>query len=149
MYNGRVTAPPHPNADAPLALLLRLVGGVELLAAAFVVVPLGWMGEVHDRVLGLGPLPPGAIVEYMARSLSALYAAHGAMVAFLSLDVPRYRPLIGLLGWLHVALGCALFGTDVSAGLPWYWVAGEGPVIAACGALIVVLARRGNAAQAG
>src|SRR5438552_11361982 len=93
-----------PN-DVVLKWLLRLSGGVELCAIPFLLFPFAWMNDVHDRVLGLGPLPNAPIVEYVARSLSALYAVHGAVVFRLSFDVVRFRPLIVFLGWLHLTLG--------------------------------------------
>lgn len=130
--------------DAPLTILLRLVGAAELAALVFVLAPLSWMDVVHDRVLGLGPLPAGRIVEYLARHLSALYAVHGVMVLAVSFDLPRYRPLARLLGWCHVGLGLALGWADWSAGFPWAWALGEGTLVSACGGLIVVLARGGR-----
>jgi len=129
-------------SDPTLALLLRLLGAAELAALFFVFAPLGWMDAVHDRVLGLGPLPPGRIVEYLARHLSALYAVHGAMVVAISFDLPRYRPLVRVLGWSHVGLGVAVGWADWSAGFPWAWALGEGTLVAACGALIVVAGGR-------
>jgi hypothetical protein len=139
------------RSDASLAFLLRLVGAAELAALAFVLAPLGWMDAVHDGFLGLGPLPAGRIVEYLARHLSALYAVHGAMVLAISFDLPRYRPLVRVLGWSHVGLGVAVGWAGWSAGFPWAWALGEGTLVAACGGLIVVLAggvrqRRGSGA---
>ena len=131
-------------ADTLLKWLLRLVGGVELCATPFILFPVGWMDAVHDRVLGLGPLPRAPVVEYMARSLSALYAVHGAVVFRLSFDVPRFRPLVGFLGWLHVLFGLTILGTDLAAGLPWYWAAAEGPGIAVGGVLVLILNRAGG-----
>ncbi len=128
--------------DELLKWLLRLIGGIELFAIPFLLFPFSWMNAVHDRVLGLGPLPPQPIVEYLARSLSALYAVHGAVVFRLSFDVARFRPLIGFLGWLHVALGAVVFATDIAADLPLWWIAGEGPGIAVGGVLVLVLCRR-------
>jgi hypothetical protein len=130
--------------DAALKWLLRLVGGIELCAIPFLLFPFAWMDAVHDRVLGLGALPSAPIVEYMARSLSALYAVHGAVVFRLSFDVERFRPLIGFLGWLHLALGLVVIATDFTAGLPWWWVLGEGPGIATGGVLILLLVRRAD-----
>lgn len=129
------------RTDPALVLLLRLTGAAELAALVFVFAPLGWMDAVHDRVLGLGPLPAGRIVEYLARHLSALYAVHGAMVLAVSFDLPRYRPLARLLGWCHVGLGAAVGWTDWSAGFPWWWVVAEGTLVSVCGGLIVWLAR--------
>jgi hypothetical protein len=132
------------RSDRTLAVLLRLVGLAELAALAFVLAPLAWMNAVHDRVLGLGPLPAGRIVEYLARHLSALYAVHGVMVLAISFDLPRYRPLARLLGWCHVALGVAVGWADWSAGFPWAWGVAEGTLVSACGGLIVVFARDGR-----
>jgi len=134
---------PIPN-DVALKWLLRLVGGVELCAIPFLLFPFGWMNDVHDRVLGLGPLPNAPVVEYMARSLSALYAVHGSVVFWISFDVSRYRPLIRFLGVLHIALGLVVLATDVTAGLPWWWVAGEGPGIVAGGVAVLFLNRNSN-----
>ncbi len=145
--SSRVGAAPYPTdmaaSDPPLALLLRLVGAAELAALFFVLAPLGWLDAVHDRVLGLGPLPAGRIVEYLARHLSALYAVHGVLNLAIASDLPRYRPLARLVGWSHVGLGVALGWADWSAGFPWAWVVAEGTLVSACGGLIVVLASRG------
>jgi hypothetical protein len=134
---------PIPN-DVVLKWLLRLIGGVELCAIPFLLFPFAWMNDVHDRVLGLGPLPHAPIVEYVARSLSALYALHGAVVFRLSFDVVRFRPLIVFLGWLHLALGLVVLVIDFTAGLPLWWVAGEGPGIAVGGIAVLILARRSS-----
>ena len=131
---------PAPT-DTVLKWLLRVVGGVELFAIPFILFPFAWMGAVHDRVLGLGPLPDAPVVEYMARTLSAMYALHGAVVFRLSFDVPRFRPLIRLLGGLHLTLGLVVLGIDLTSGLPWWWVIGEGPGIAAGGLLVLALTR--------
>lgn len=128
------------TADRALVVLLRLIAVAELAAVAFVAGPLAWMRAVHRDVLGLGPLPDGPIVEYLARHLSALYVVHGAMVLAVSTDLPRYRPLAGVLGWCHVGLGAALVGTDLSAGFGW-WAAVEGGVVVWCGGMVVALAR--------
>lgn len=127
--------------DTILKWLLRLSGGVELLALPFILFPLPWMMEVHEKLLGLGRMPVEPIVEYLARSLSALYAVHGAVLFFVSFDVNRYRPLIRFLGGLHLLLGATVVGIDWVSGLPWWWVLGEGPGIAAGGALLLAFSR--------
>jgi hypothetical protein len=132
------------TADVVLKWLLRLSGGLELLAVPFIVFPLSGMNVIHDRYLGLGPLPSGVIVEYLARTLSTVYAVHGAVLVGLSLNVGRYRPLIAFVGLLHALAGITFLGIDVSAGMPWFWTANEGPPVAVGGLLIVWLARAGG-----
>ena len=45
--------------------------------------PFEWMKEIH-RYLGMGELPDGPIMGYLTRSLSAMYAMHGAVELFVS-----------------------------------------------------------------
>jgi hypothetical protein len=130
------------TADRLLEWLLRLSGGLELLAVPFIVFPLSGMNFIHDRYLGLGPLPPGPIVEYLARTLSTVYAIHGAVLVGLSLNVKRYRPLIVVVGLIHALAGITFLGIDVSSGMPWFWTASEGPPVAVGGLLITWLARK-------
>jgi hypothetical protein len=129
------------TADTLLKWLLLLIGGIELCAIPFIFFPVAWMDAVHDRVLGLGPLPNQPIVEYLARSLSALYAVHGAVVVRLSCDVVRFRPIIAFLGWVHLLLGLTILGTDLAVGWPLFWSLGEGPGIAVGGVVILTLTR--------
>ena len=113
--------------DRFLTLYLRLVGTVAGSAAVCAVMPLRWMDAVH-RALGMGSLPDQSIVEYLARSTSAFYALVGALLWTLSFDLARYRPLIVRLGLAVIALGILLLGTDLAAGMPWFWQATEGPI---------------------
>jgi hypothetical protein len=56
-------------------------------------------------------------------------------------DLERYRPLVGFLGVAFALMGLVLLGVDVSAGLPWWWSAFEGPPEIGVGALMFFLAR--------
>jgi hypothetical protein len=132
-----------PARDRALVVLLRLIGAAELAALPFVFAPMAWMNAVHDQLLGQGALPDRPVVEYLARHLSALYAIHGAVFVVLSFDLTRYRPLVRVLGWSHLALGVALGWTDCSAGFPWGWALSEGTIVAVCGGLLLALARDG------
>jgi hypothetical protein len=132
------------TTDVLLKWVLRLSGGLELLALPFIVFPLSEMNFIHDRYLGLGPLPSGPIVEYLARTLSAVYAVHGAILVGLSLNVERYRPLIAFVGILHTLAGITFFGIDLSAGMPWFWTLSEGPPVAVGGLLMTGLAWAGR-----
>jgi hypothetical protein len=77
-----------------------------------------------------------------------LYALHGVMLVGLSLDVPRYRPLVVLAGVSNGLFGAACVAVDLAVGMPLWWVVLEGPVIVGVAVLTVVLARRGAAAAA-
>ena len=66
------------TADKVLVVLLRCLGVGSLFALVPVVMPFSWMAATH-RWLGLGEMPTGPVVEYLARSLSAFYALFGAL----------------------------------------------------------------------
>jgi hypothetical protein len=124
-----------------LALVLRVGAVPLLLALPCAGLPPAWMDVTH-RWLGLGPLPTGPIVDYLARSCSLFYALHGAMILFVSFDVRRYLPFIRFLGWLGIALGFGMLAVDHVAQLPGYWRWLEGPFVIAEGLLVLWLARR-------
>jgi hypothetical protein len=128
-------------AERVLTLLLRLAGAMLLVAVVPVVMPFRWMEEIHQR-LGLGQLPSDVIVHYLTRSASALYAFHGALVLFISLDVQRYRALILFLGWLGVVFGVTMLVLDAAIGMPLAWTLSEGPFVIAFGIAIVWLAAK-------
>lgn len=118
--------------DRFLILFLRGVGTVAGSAVFCAMMPLRAMDTVH-RALGMGPLPSGPIVEYLARSTSAFYALLGVLFWAFSLDLARYRPLVRGAGFALVALGMLLFWTDFKAGMPWFWQDAEGPLDALIG----------------
>ena len=136
------------TADRVLLLLLRVNAAILLCAAPCALLPFAWMEAIHRDWLGQGPLPDAAITRYMARSLSLVYALHGAVVLGLTFDWPRYRSLVPYLACLHVAFGCAIVAVDVTAGLPWWWAAGEGSS-AAFGLLLLLVYRRASRATSG
>jgi hypothetical protein len=122
-----------------LALLLRVTAGVLLLAVAPVFFPHAWMAAIN-RSAGLGELPDTAIVGYLTRSLSAVYAFHGALVLFISLDVRRWLPIIIIMAALGVVFGAFMLALDVHLGMPLSWTVCEGPLIIVLYALIFLLA---------
>lgn len=129
------------DAEALLVFVLRFGGGVLLLAFGAMFLPTAWMSWSHER-MGLGPLPQSPVFEYLARSISGLYACRGLVYWRLAADLRRYAPLTTLFGWLDIALGIALLGIDLEAGMPWWWTAGEGPGLVAVGVILVWLGRR-------
>ena len=131
------------TADKALVFLLRSLGVGSLFALVAVVMPFSWMVATH-RWLGLGEMPDGPVVEYLARSLSAFYAIMGALCVVVAADLERYRPLVRFLGVAFALMSVVLLGVDLAAGMPWWWTASEGPGGVVFGALLFVLARPAN-----
>jgi hypothetical protein len=128
------------KSDKVLEILLRFVGGGALFALVAVFMPVSWMTATH-RWLGLGEMPTGTVVEYLARSVSAFYALLGALCLVLTTDLERYRPLVRFLGVAFALMSVTAIGVDVAAGMPWWWSASEGPGGVVFGVLVFLLAR--------
>lgn len=129
------------NHEKALVILLRTTAVISLSAVAAAVMPFAWMQAIH-RFLGMGALPEGPIVGYLTRSLSAMYALHGAIVLFVSGDVRRYLPLVKCLALLAIAFGAGMLLLDVTVGMPPAWTACEGPFFVVLGGAILWLAGR-------
>ena len=128
------------RADKVVVLLLRVLGVGSLLALVPVFMPFSWMAATH-RWLGLGEMPAAPVVEYLARSLSAFYALVGALCLLVAADLDRYRPLVRSLGVAFALLGLVFLFIDLAAGMPWWWIAAEGPATVVVSAVLFVLAR--------
>jgi hypothetical protein len=57
-------------------------------------------------------------------------------------DVRRYAAIVTYLALAVTAFGIVLLWINVKAGLPWFWIAGEGPFTIAMGLAVLVLQRR-------
>lgn len=121
-----------------LAVLLWSMGILLLSALVPAFMPFAWMQHIH-RELELGELPHLPITVYLTRSLSLLYAVHGALLIYVAIDVRRYLPVVKFLGWLSVAFGLLMLAIDLAAGMPWPWTLTEGPFIAIVGGVVVGL----------
>ncbi len=117
-----------------------------LVATVAVFLPVRAMATVHGW-LGLGEFPDAPITIYLARSTSMLYAVHGAMMLFVSMDLKRYWPLVPVFGWLHVAIGLTMFGIDLTSPMPVYWIVGEGIPIAIAGGAILWMYKKAQSAK--
>ena len=123
-----------------LIVLLRLSGTLTLLAFPTMLLPVEWMAATH-RWLGLGEFPATPLMDYLTRSLSAMYGFHGGLMLLVSINVRRYAAVVTYLAVMYVLLGLLLLAVDIHAGLPWLWTLGEGPPIAAMGLLLLYLHR--------
>jgi hypothetical protein len=129
------------KSERILVGVLRGIGIAAMLAIVPVFMPHAWMDQIHDW-LGLGELPRLPVVVYLTRSLSALYVFHGVVLWFIADDVRRNSRLVTVVGLCFLGFGVVLLWIDVHAGLPWYWIALEGPASLFFGAIILVLQRR-------
>ena len=119
---------PLSRYERTLVLLLRLDAILLLTAVIPSVMPFEWMKGIH-RHLGLGELPDGPIMGYLTRSVSAMYAMHGAVELLVSLDVRRFLPVVKLIAVLGILFGLWMTALDVAVGMPVFWIVSEGPVI--------------------
>ena len=128
------------KSERALVWILRILGGMALLATIAALMPYSWMQITH-RFLGMGEMPDAPVVEYLARSTSAFYAFHGALAVLISFNVRRYKRIIVLFGWFAVVFGIGIFIVDVLAGMPAFWIASEGPFVVPVGIAILCLTR--------
>jgi hypothetical protein len=129
------------SQEKALVLLLRVCGGVTLLALPAVFLPTEWMAAIH-RAAGLGEFPASPLVDYLTRSVSAVYAIQGGLMILVSGDLRRHARVIGYLAITGIAFGILVLGIDLHAGLPWRWALCEGPPIVVIGLSILFLMRR-------
>jgi hypothetical protein len=100
--------------------------------------PVEWMASTH-RWLGLGEFPRAPVVQYLARSISALYGFHGVLLLIVSTDTRKYRTLVWYAAAMNMIFGAMIVAIDLHAGMPLFWTLGEGPPIIAFGLVIGVL----------
>lgn len=128
------------TARTALVAVLRIAGVFTIVAFPAMLLPVDWMASTHER-LGLGVFPRSAVIDYLARSIAALYGFHGVLVLLVSTDVARYRPIVWFIAIMNIVFGVMIIAIDLHAGLPAYWTALEGPPIIAFGIVIAVLNR--------
>ena len=98
------------------------------------------MDMFHQR-LELDPLPDFPIVQYLARSLSALYASFGSLTLLIAYDLRRFAPLVTWWGIAAILFGLILFWVDINAPMPSHWTWGEVPYTVLTGSLVLILQR--------
>jgi hypothetical protein len=119
---------PMYRYEKALVLLLRLDAILLLTALIPSVMPIAWMKGIHGH-LGLGEFPNGPLIGYLTRSLSIMYAMHGAVLLFVSLDVRRYLSVVKFIAVLGILFGLWMAALDIVVGMPLFWVVAEGPFI--------------------
>jgi hypothetical protein len=117
-----------------------------MIAFLAVLLPVDWMAATHPW-LGLGPFPRTPIVDYLTRSIAALYGFHGVFVWIVSLDPVRYRVFVWFAAVMNIIFGAMMLVIDLHAGMPAAWTAIEGPTIMAMGVAIAAAAGRGARVQ--
>ncbi|MEM7357251.1 MAG: hypothetical protein AAF657_40930 [Acidobacteriota bacterium] len=126
--------------EAWLVILLRFAGGFMLLAFGAIFLPTDWMAASHQR-LGLGEFPASTLVDYLTRSVSALYGIHGGLYLVIARDVRRYAGVLRYIAAMNIVFGILMVGIGMHAGLPWLWTLVEGPPVAVFGALQLFMLR--------
>lgn len=122
---------------------LIVLGVLDCFAAVPLFAPAGFH-EAVNRLTLPGVDSSGPLVSYLTRATCAIYVSHGLILLGIASDLTRYRPLAKLLGWIAVGHGLVLLWIDISAGLPGWWSALEGPGFVACGLILLGLLRAGQ-----
>lgn len=133
-----------------LSWAIRLVGLVELLAFPAVVMPRAWMAD-GQAMLGYPEMPTGPVFDSVMRQTSFSYFLHGIGMWFIGSDVVRYRPLVILSAVGYLVAAPVFFTVDLSNGMPWTWIAGNGGSCLLVGLVLTALLlaeRAGKKSQA-
>jgi hypothetical protein len=121
-----------------IAILLRLAGVTTACAFLAMFLPVEWMAATHER-LGLGPFPRSPLVDYLTRSIAALYGFHGCLLLIIATDPVKYRALVSYAAAMNIAFGIIMIAVDLHAGMPMFWTLAEGPPVIALGITVAVL----------
>ena len=126
------------RAETLLRWLLIANGVLTLLALPAVFMPTAWMDAFHQRLM-LAPLPDAPIVQYLARSLSALYALFGSLTLLLAWNLRRFAPLVTWWGIAAISFGLILAWVDRQAPMPAHWTWSEVLYTLITGFLVLLL----------
>ena len=127
-----------PWRQRAIVFLLRLGGVVTACAFFAMFLPVEFMASTHDR-LGIGEFPRSPLVDYLTRSIAALYGFHGCLLLLISTDPMRYRAFVYYAAIMNLLFGVIMIAIDLHAGMPLIWTLLEGPPIIALGIALVVL----------
>ena len=124
-----------------IRIILCIGGAVTSSAFLAMVMPVEWMASTHER-LGLGPFPPGPVVQYLSRSVAAFYGFHGVLLFVVASDPVRLKPIVTYLAAFNIIFGLLMIAIDLQVGMPAWWTIGEGPVVIVVGVILAVLSKR-------
>jgi hypothetical protein len=122
---------------------MRLAGSIMVTAFLAMLLPTEWMAATH-RSVGLGEFPRTPVVEYLARSIAALYGFHGVLLLLISRDPVRFRPLVWYIAVMNVVFGACITVIDLEAGMPILWTVLEGPPVMGFGIVVGILTKAVN-----
>jgi hypothetical protein len=129
-----------PRRDRVLSWYLRAYAVALLAALPATVAPTSALAAAHES-LGLGPWPDLPLLEYLARSASAVYASLGGVALLASFDVQRHRPFVLFLGLLSLSGAVYLVGMGLAVKMPLWWIAVEGTTVLLSAIPLLVLGR--------
>lgn len=95
-------------------ILLTGVPGVLLPAMSF---------EKFSWLMGYGQPPLTPLTIYLSGNTSYAYTSLALLIWAISRDLPRYQPLVRLVGWVMLIAGPAYLSIDLQCPLPAWWVA--------------------------
>ena len=96
----------------------------QVIALFPFVMPLSWMAFIHEW-LGMGVLPDKPVVEYLARTTSALFGFLGGLYLVLATDVRRYARVITYSAMATLVLPAVNTPLCLRAGMPPWWMWGD------------------------
>jgi hypothetical protein len=80
-------------------------------------------------------------VDYLTRSIAALYGFHGVLLLIVARNPAQHRPIVQYVGVMNIVFGLLMVAIDINAGLPVWWTLTEGPPTIGFGAVVLYLSR--------
>ena len=102
------------TAESGLKWLLRFIALTTVPAFIAAIMPQPWLAYLVAK--GAPGTSAGILVTYLARMLMILYAFLGLQALVISMDIPRYLPLVWIIGvgtLVLASVGLAVLFTQV------------------------------------
>ena len=98
---------------------------------------IGWLG-LKKRQKVSRPVEK-AFLREQSKAFIVIGVIVLALAALVSFDVRRYAAVITYVAAASIGFGLAILVIDIQLRLPLWWVLGEGPLVVAVGAAILIL----------